>query len=611
MANFKTIQENQRLMLSCLQSSSSGLGDDVEDVLPAPTLYLSSFGGHSLGDAVRRIFKKLGTNSVWSFYSLKGKKGKLPFSDLPICKVIIRACMRTYKEAKTSAVEHQISEALKHAPKRKGGQKYKVKMDKPMVINNFIGGVMVPCQDHIDSHDPSTGLVWTKIPDSGQAEVDAAVVAAQAAFERWSSKSAQTRANHLLKVADILESRLEEFAVAESRDQGKPVWLARTIDIPRCVLNLRHFAHAIPHHLNTSNVNPEMGVVNYTLREPQGVAGLISPWNLPLYLLTFKLAPALMCGNTVVAKPSEMTSVTAYMFCKVLQDADFPAGVVNMVFGRGPSAGQALITHPQVPLVSFTGSTLTGKLIAQATAPMFKKLSLEMGGKNAAVVFDDCDMESCITTLKRSSFINSGQVCLCTSRIFVQKSLFKDFLEKFTTVAREVKVGPPSDKDVFMGPLNSKPHLDKVLKYISYAVEDGGQVLCGHGVDILDLPSQNKEGYFMKPTIITGLSDESRCMQEEIFGPVTCVTPFDTEEEVISRVNDTPYGLCASVFTSNLARGHRVAHKLKVGTVWTNCWLVRDLDMPFGGVKKSGLGRESTQESLEFYTEAKTVCIKI
>ncbi|KAK8407533.1 hypothetical protein O3P69_002230 [Scylla paramamosain] len=485
------------------------------------------------------------------------------------------------------------------------------KMDEPIVINNFIGGVMVPCQDHIDSHDPSTGLVWAKIPDSGQAEVDAAVNAAQAAFEGWSCKSAQTRANHLLKVADILESRLEEFAVAESRDQGKPVWLARIIDIPRCVLNLRHFAHAIPHHLNTSNVNPEMGVVNYTLREPQGVAGLISPWNLPLYLLTFKLAPALMCGNTVVAKPSEMTSVTAYMFCKVLQDADFPAGVVNIVFGRGPSAGQALITHPQVPLVSFTGSTLTGKFIAQATAPMFKKLSLEMGGKNAAVVFDDCDMESCIATLKRSSFINSGQVCLCTSRIFVQKSLFKDFLEKFTAVAREVKIGPPSDKDVFMGPLNSKPHLEKVLRYISYAVEDGGQVLCGHGVEILDLPPQNKEGYFMRPTIITGLSDKSRCMQEEIFGPITCVTPFDTEEEVITRVNDTPYGLCASVFTSNLARGHRVAHKLKAGTVWTNCWLVRDLDMPFGGVKKSGLGRESTQDSLEFYTEAKTVCIKI
>lgn len=341
------------------------------------------------------------------------------------------------------------------------------------------------------------------------------------------------------------------------------------------------------------------------------MAGLISPWNLPLYLLTFKLAPAVMCGNTVVAKPSEMTSVTAYLFCKVLKDADFPAGVINMVFGLGPTTGEALVTHPEVPLVSFTGSTLTGKYIAQATAPMFKKLSLEMGGKNAAVVFDDCDIESCLATLKRSSFINSGQICLCTSRIFVQRSLYEAFLEKFVALAREVKVGPPSEKDVFMGPLNSKPHLEKVLRYVNYAVEDGGQVLCGQGVDSCDLPSQNKEGYFMRPTIITGLKDNSRCMQEEIFGPVTCVTPFDTEEEVICRANDTQYGLCASVFTSNLARGHRVAHKLKVGTVWTNCWLVRDLDMPFGGVKTSGMGRESTQDSLEFYTEAKTICTKI
>ncbi|KAG0715505.1 Aldehyde dehydrogenase family 8 member A1 [Chionoecetes opilio] len=489
-------------------------------------------------------------------------------------------------------------------------------MDEPVMISNFIGGEMVPCPHHLDSHEPSTGRVWAKVPDSGQAEVDAAVSAAHAAFEGWSSKSAQTRANHLLRIADILESRLELFAEAESRDQGKPVWLARTLDIPRCVHNLRHFAHAIPHHLNKSSVNPEVGVVNYTLREPQGVAGLISPWNLPLYLLTFKLAPALMCGNTVVAKPSEMTSVTAYMFCKVLQDADLPAGVVNMVFGRGPSAGQALITHPQVPLVSFTGSTATADTLPWPQHPCSRSCLLRfvheaMGGKNAAVLFDDCEMDSCLDTLKRSCFVNSGQVCLCTSRIFVHQSVFKEFLERFVSVAREVKVGPPSKKESFMGPLNSKPHLAKVLKYITYAVEDGGEVLCGPEVDRSDLPALNKEGYFMRPTVITGLSDKSRCIQEEIFGPVTCVLPFETEEEVIHRVNDTPYGLCASVFTSNLARGHRVAHKLKVGTVWTNCWLVRDLDMPFGGVKSSGLGRESTQDSLEFYTEAKTVCTKI
>ncbi|XP_071529607.1 2-aminomuconic semialdehyde dehydrogenase-like [Panulirus ornatus] len=484
-------------------------------------------------------------------------------------------------------------------------------MDEVLVLENFIAGTMVPCKRLLDSYDPSTGRVWAKVPDSGKLEVDAAVAAAKRAFPKWSSMSAQARAKHILKVADLLESQLEEFAVAESQDQGKPLWLARTMDIPRAVLNLRHFAHAIPHHLNTSNVQTEAGVVNYTLREPVGVAGLVSPWNLPLYLLTFKLAPAVMCGNTVVAKPSEMTSVTAYKFCKVLQDADFPAGVINIVFGLGPSAGEALVVHPDVPLVSFTGSTATGKHIAEVTAPMFKKLSLEMGGKNAAVVFSDCDLEACLNTLKRSSFINQGQVCLCTSRIFVQQPLYEEFLDKFVEAVKELRVGNPSEEGVFMGALNSKPHLEKVRRYVRYAVEDGGTVLCGEGIDMCIIPEENKNGYFMRPTVITGLDDKSRCMQEEIFGPVTCVVPFNSEGEVVQRTNDTSYGLCASVWTSNLGVAHRMAHKLKVGTVWTNCWLVRDLDMPFGGVKKSGMGREGTQDSLEFYTEAKTVCTKI
>lgn len=478
------------------------------------------------------------------------------------------------------------------------------------MLNNFIAGTMLPCKRLLDSYDPSTGQVWAKVPDSGQLEVEAAVAAAKRAFPKWSSLSAQERANYLLKVADLLESRLEEFAVAESQDQGKPVWLAKNMDIPRAVLNLKHFAHTIPHQLNKSNVQPEAGVVNYTLREPMGVAGLISPWNLPLYLLTFKLAPALMCGNTVVAKPSEMTSVTAYMFCKILQEVDFPAGVVNMVFGLGPTAGEALVTHPDVPLISFTGSTVTGRHIAQVAAPMFKKLSLEMGGKNAAVVFSDCDLQRCIDVLKRGSFINQGEVCLCTSRIFVQRPIYEEFLEKFVEVAKDLRVGNPSDETVFLGALISKSHLEKVRTYINYAVEDGGTVVCGEGVDICILPEENKNGYFMRPTIITGLDDNSRCMQEEIFGPVTCITPFETEEEVINRANNTTYGLCASVWTSNLGVAHSIAHKLKVGTVWTNCWLVRSIDMPFGGVKSSGMGREGTEDSLEFYTESKTICTK-
>ncbi|XP_042893530.1 2-aminomuconic semialdehyde dehydrogenase-like [Penaeus japonicus] len=484
-------------------------------------------------------------------------------------------------------------------------------MDVEMVVENFIAGVMVPCKRTMDSYEPGTGRVWARIPDSGNLEVNAAVAAAKRAFPEWSGLPIQERAKHLLKVADLLEKRLEEFAVAESRDQGKPVWLARAMDIPRAVLNLRHFAQAVPNQLNTSSVKTEAGVVNYTVREPVGVAGLISPWNLPLYLLTFKLAPALICGNTVVAKPSELTSVTAHMLCKVLQDADFPAGVVNMVFGTGPSAGEALVTHPDVPLVSFTGSTTTGKHIAQVAAPMFKKLSLEMGGKNAAVVFGDCDLDDCVKTLKRSSFINQGQVCLCTSRIFVQRPIYEAFLEKFVDIAKEIKVGCPSNQEVFMGALNSKPHLEKVKKYIKYAVEDGGTVLCGEGVDLLLLQEDNKQGYFMRPTIITGLDDNSRCMQEEIFGPVTCVVPFDTEEEAVKRANNSTFGLCASVWTNNVGIAHRMAHKLKVGTVWTNCWLVRDLNMPFGGMKASGMGREGTQDSLEFYTEAKTICTKI
>lgn len=484
-------------------------------------------------------------------------------------------------------------------------------MDLEMVVENFIAGVMVPCKRTLDSYEPGTGKVWAKIPDSGTLEVNAAVAAAKRAFPEWSGLPIQERAKHLLKVADLLEKRLEEFAVAESRDQGKPVWLAKAMDIPRAVLNLRHFAQTVPNNLNTSNVRTDAGVVNYTVREPVGVAGLISPWNLPLYLLTFKLAPALICGNTVVAKPSELTSVTAYMLCKVLQDADFPAGVVNMVFGTGPSAGEALVSHPEVPLVSFTGSTATGKHIAQVTAPMFKKLSLEMGGKNAAVVFSDCDLDACVNTLKRSSFVNQGQVCLCTSRIFVQRPIYETFLEKFVDIAKEIKVGCPFSQEVFMGALNSKPHLEKVKEYVKYAVEDGGSVLCGEGVDLLILPEDNKQGYFMRPTIITGLDDNSRCMQEEIFGPVTCVVPFDTEEEVVKRANNSNFGLCASVWTSNVGIAHRMAHKLKVGTVWTNCWLVRDLNMPFGGVKASGIGREGTQDSMEFYTEAKTICTKI
>uniref|UniRef100_A0A2P2I163 Aldehyde dehydrogenase family 8 member A1-like n=1 Tax=Hirondellea gigas TaxID=1518452 RepID=A0A2P2I163_9CRUS len=484
-------------------------------------------------------------------------------------------------------------------------------MASVLKLQNFINGEFVDCDEEMESVDPSTGAVNATLPDSGQKEVDAAVAAAVAAYPAWSSLPCEKRAQYMLKVADLLESQLEEFAEAESRDQGKPVWLTRVMDIPRAVLNFRHFANTTPHMLGTSKVLPGSSTVNYTVREPIGVAGLISPWNLPLYLLTFKLAPALMSGNTVVAKPSELTSVTAYMLCKLFVEAGVPAGVLNMVLGRGPTAGSALTLHPDVPLLSFTGSTVTGARIATSAAPLFKKLSLEMGGKNAAIVYEDCDLDATVPQLIKSAFINQGQVCLCTSRIFVHESIYQEFLTRFVSAARSQKVGDPSSKEVFLGALNSAPHLAKVRGCVGKALAEGGVVRCGETVDELVLPEANAKGFFMAPTVITDMADTAACMTEEIFGPVTCVTSFSGESEVLRRANNTRFGLCAAVFTADLSRAHRTAQALQVGTVWTNCWLVRDLDLPFGGVKESGVGREGTHESWDFYTQQKTICMKI
>lgn len=483
-----------------------------------------------------------------------------------------------------------------------------------LVLDNFINGEFVPCGAHIDSYDPSTGNVYCKVPDSGQEEVDLAVKAAKEAFESWSVTTAEFRAEIMMKIADLIQSRLDEFAEAESKDQGKPVLLAKTVDIPRACLNFRFFASMIINasSLNHSNVLEKVGAVNYCIRCPVGVAGLISPWNLPIYLLTFKIAPAIAAGNTVVCKPSEMTSVTAWMMAKLLNEAGLPPGVCNLVFGRGPKAGSAIVQHPDVPLISFTGSTATGQVITQMSAPFFKKLSLELGGKNAAVIFNDADLEKCISTTVRSSFANQGEICLCTSRVYVQRSIYSAFLEKFIDKTRELKVGSPRDVATNIGALISKEHLAKVLGYVKLAVEEGGTIECGEGKDTpLDIPSPFTEGYFMQPTVITGLDDSTRCMQEEIFGPVVSIVPFDAEEEVIKRANGVKYGLAAVVWSENLSRAHRVSQKLQAGTVWCNCWLVRDLNMPFGGFKASGIGRDGAKDSYEFYTEAKTICIKM
>eukprot|EP01135_Chromosphaera_perkinsii_P011412 Nk52_evm57s2391 gene=Nk52_evmTU57s2391 len=502
-----------------------------------------------------------------------------------------------------------------------------------MDILNYINGEFVAPKKggYLDIMDPSTGQPYGHVPDSTPEDILLAVAAAKKAFPAWASTSKQARAKLLYKIADTIEADLERFAQAESRDQGKPVSLARAVDIPRACYNFRFFAGAILHQTSKSSVDDVMNAVNYETHNPVGVAALISPWNLPLYLLTWKIAPALAFGNTVVAKPSEFTSATAWMLCEVMQQCSVPAGVCNIVFGQGHVCGSALTTHPDVPLISFTGGTVTGKRIAADTAPFVKKLSLELGGKNAGIIFADADLDKCIPTTVRSSFANQGEICLCTSRLLVHRSIYDKFVQRFLDeVTRTVKVGNPSSKDTTMGALVSSQHLKKVSGYVQIALEEGATVhLCVNGKSytysnttkqqqdearkdfLASLPDANQTGYFHPPTVLTGLSENSRCMQEEIFGPVTSIVPFDTEEEAVRMANGTEYGLAASLWSQDVSTIHRVAAQVQAGTVWCNCWMVRDLKMPFGGLKQSGVGREGGDESREFFTEAKTICIKI
>ncbi|KAF3849792.1 hypothetical protein F7725_019511 [Dissostichus mawsoni] len=455
-----------------------------------------------------------------------------------------------------------------------------------LVLENFIGGKFVPCRTHIDSYDPSVGEVYCRVPDSGAPEVGGGSGgAAKEAFPGWSARSPEQRAQVLNKLADLLDANVEEFAQAESRDQGKTVTFARTVDIPRSAYNFRFFASSLLHHTNDCSQTDHMGCLHYTIRCPVG------PLEPPLYLLTWKIAPAIAAGNTVVAKPSEMTSVTAWMMCKLMQQAGVPPGVVNIVFGTGPKAGDALVGHPDVPLVSFTGSTATAQCITERSAPYCKKLSLELGGKNPAIIFADADLDRCIETTVRSSFSNQGEICLCTSRIYVEGSIYSEFLERFVAAAKKWKTGAPSDPSNDNGALISKEHLEKVRSFVALAKSEGGTVHCGEGVDQLHLPERNAKGYFMPATVISGISDSSRVMQEEIFGPVTCVSPFDSEEEAVSKGNGVRYGLAATVWSQDVGKVHRMARKIQAGLVWTNCWLVRDLNLPFGGMKNSGVGR--------------------
>ena len=476
-------------------------------------------------------------------------------------------------------------------------------------IKNYIDGALVEPKGgaYLDNFNPATGQVYSKIPDSEEADVNAAVEAAKKAFPSWSKTPKEKRSQLLARIASLIDENLDKLALAETIDNGKPLSLAKTVDIPRAATNFNFFSTAILHFASESHAM-ENDVINYTLREPIGVAGCISPWNLPLYLFTWKIAPALAAGNTVVAKPSEVTPMTAFLLSELCIEAGLPAGVLNIVHGLGSKVGAAITSHPDVPMISFTGGTETGAQIAKVAAPMFKKLSLELGGKNPNIIFADCDFEQMLKVTLKSSFSNQGEICLCGSRIFVEKPLYDKFKTAFVKATKQLKVGAPQDKDSNLGAIVSEEHINKILSYIELAKEEGGTVLAGG--NRITLSGENKEGWYLEPTIIEGLDHTCRTNQEEIFGPVVTIMPFESEEEVIEMANSTKYGLSATIWTKDLNTAHRVAAKLHVGIAWINCWLLRDLRTPFGGTKSSGVGREGGFEALHFFTEPKNVCIK-
>ncbi len=475
-------------------------------------------------------------------------------------------------------------------------------------LKNYINGELVaPASgSYLDNDQPATGEVFSQIPDSNEEDVKNAVDAAEQAFKTWSVTSKNERARVLNKIADLIDENAEELARAESQDNGKPLKLAQKVDIPRARDNFRFFATGIMHFASESHAM-ENTAVNYTLRKPLGTVGCISPWNLPLYLFTWKIAPALAAGNCVVAKPSEVTPVTAFKLSELCIQAGLPKGVLNIVHGLGASAGSAIVNHPKIKAVSFTGGTQTGAAIAAAAAPKFKKLSLELGGKNPNIIFADCDFDEALKTSVMSSFANQGQICLCGSRIFIERPIYEEFKEAFIAKVNKLKVSYPNDPEANLGAVVSKSHKEKVLSYIDLAREEGGKILTG-GTEVV-LEGEYKNGYYIRPTVIEGLDYTCRTNQEEIFGPVVTLTPFDTEEEVLKMANSTDYGLAATVWTQNLKRAHRVARDLESGIIWINCWLLRDLRTPFGGMKSSGVGREGGFEALKFFTEPKNVCI--
>ncbi|MHA6250790.1 aldehyde dehydrogenase [Oceanobacillus sp. CAU 1775] len=477
---------------------------------------------------------------------------------------------------------------------------------KPIDCSHYINGKYVQSKSGktFENINPATKEVLGTVQVGGKEEVDEAVKVARKALKgEWGTMPAKKRSQIVRKIGDLILERLPELAELESLDTGKPIWLSKSVDIDRAANNFHFFADYVTSVTNESYQQDDIAI-HYSIRKPVGVVGLINPWNLPLLLLTWKLAPALAAGNTVVMKPSEVTPMTATVLAEICTEAGVPDGVVNMVHGFGET-GAAITSHEDVDAIAFTGETVTGTTIMKAAAPTLKKLSFELGGKNPNIIFNDADLEDTIETTLRSSFINQGEVCLCGSRIYVQRGIYDEFLEKFAVKAKELKVGDPFDPDTKVGAMVSEEHYNKVVSYLDIAKEEGGNFLVGGNTLYED------KGYYIEPTIITGLGKDSRCVREEIFGPVVTVIPFDTEEEVLEQVNDTHYGLSASIWTSDVKRAARFSSQIEAGMVWVNTWFLRDLRTPFGGTKHSGIGREGGTHSMDFYTEVTNVTLKL